>query len=607
MTLDNVTVNDAVAGVVDCLIGSMAPGDVDTTTCLGMYALTQADIDAGVVFNQAFVTGDDPNADPVGDDDRNAEDVPQVPGIEIAKDPDTQTVTLGTDAQFTITVTNTGNVTLTNVTVSDPNAATCDADLGTMSPGDAKQRLCAVTVTDDLVNVATATGTPPAGEPVDDEDDAAVNAIPQISTAKSAVGSIDEPGGVVLFTVTISNDSGASDPVTLISIVDDVYGDLTSPANPAISNSTCALVTIQPRGFYTCTFEGEFIGNAGELEKDTVRAEGVDDEQTPTSDEDDHTIALNDVPSSVEVTKTANPTSVPETGGNVTFTVTIKNTSVADVVMIDTVVDDLYGDVSAGCDKPLPTSLSIGETLTCRFTELVSGAAASDHRNVATAKGTDDDGQQVEGSDGAVVDLTPVIDLELNVVSQPTLGDVGQQATYTIILTNQGPSGATGVVVTNTLPPGVTYLSDTSGGAFDPATGLWTVGNLPAGSTVQFSIVVVLTTEGLHVDTAEVTAANEQDRDSVPADGSGDDWDRDTIQAVLVLPVTLPETLPVTGGPHTDRLVLTGLVLVLLGGALVLAARSSYPALAAGGGAGSWGRAPAARRQRSDRGEHEGN
>ena len=42
----------------------MVPGAVDSTTFTATYALTQADIDAGEVVNQATVTGSDPDGKP---------------------------------------------------------------------------------------------------------------------------------------------------------------------------------------------------------------------------------------------------------------------------------------------------------------------------------------------------------------------------------------------------------------------------------------------------------------------------------------------------------------------------------------------------------------
>jgi hypothetical protein len=46
--------------------------------------------------------------------------------------------------------------------------------------------------------------------------------------------------------------------------VDSLYGDLHDPDNPEISNSTCKPVTIEPQGTYTCTFQAEMYGSAGD-------------------------------------------------------------------------------------------------------------------------------------------------------------------------------------------------------------------------------------------------------------------------------------------------------------------------------------------------------
>ena len=55
-------------------------------------------------------------------------------------------------------------------------------------------------------------------------------------------------------------------------------------------------------------------------------------------------------PSSIEIEKVAEPTSVPEPGGPVTFTFTIRNTSPADTVTITELDDSIYGDLFAKGD-----------------------------------------------------------------------------------------------------------------------------------------------------------------------------------------------------------------------------------------------------------------
>ena len=103
------------------------------------------------------------------------------PAIAIVKNPKSQTVTKGGTATFTITVTNTGDVTLTNVRVVDPLAPNCNrtqADipaLASMAPGAAITYTCTrPNVQAAFTNVATDIGTPPTGPDVTATDSAPV-------------------------------------------------------------------------------------------------------------------------------------------------------------------------------------------------------------------------------------------------------------------------------------------------------------------------------------------------------------------------------------------------------------------------------------------------
>ena len=56
---------------------------------------------------------------------------------------------------------------------------------------------------------------------------------------------------------------------------------------------------------------------------------------------------------------------------------------------------------------------------------------------------------------------------------------VGELLTFNVIVANQGPSPATGVAVTEVLSAGLAFESAApSQGAYDSATGIWTVGSL---------------------------------------------------------------------------------------------------------------------------------
>jgi uncharacterized repeat protein (TIGR01451 family) len=108
------------------------------------------------------------------------------PGIAILKNPKSQTVASGATATFNITVTNTGDVTLTNVTVVDLIAPDCNRSIGTMAPGATVTYSCKLAnVTSSLMNVAVATGTG-GGTTVTASDNAPVTAAPFTPAKKKA-------------------------------------------------------------------------------------------------------------------------------------------------------------------------------------------------------------------------------------------------------------------------------------------------------------------------------------------------------------------------------------------------------------------------------------
>jgi len=74
------------------------------------------------------------------------------------------------------------------------------------------------------------------------------------------------------------------------------------------------------------------------------------------------------------------------------------------------------------------------------------------------------------------------------------------------------------------LPPEVTYLSDTSGGDYNSVTGVWTVGNVPFGTSQTIIISVTVnagTGGGLVENMAAITAATTPDPDLTNNDDTG--------------------------------------------------------------------------------------
>ncbi len=102
---------------------------------------------------------------------------------------------------------------------------------------------------------------------------------------------------------------------------------------------------------------------------------------------------------------------------------------------------------------------------------------------------------------------------------------VGDDVTFTLRVTNDGPSDATGVQVTDKLPAGLAYLSNDSGGSYTANSGVWNVGTIASGASKTLKIKARVTRAGANTNSAEVTASDQPDPDSAPGndDASEDD------------------------------------------------------------------------------------
>ncbi|MFN8453779.1 MAG: SdrD B-like domain-containing protein [Anaerolineae bacterium] len=199
VTLTNITVGDPLASACDRTIGTLATGAITSYTC------TRPLVTVGFT-NTAVVTGTPPTGPVVTNTDTARVETIN-PAIAIAKTPDTQTIQANDTVTFTITVSNTGDVDLSNVVVGDLLAPGCDRIIGNLTTGAITSYTCSlVGVTADFTNTATVTGTPPAGPDVSDTDDAVVDVInPGISLAKTPDTQTVQSSDTVTFTITVSN------------------------------------------------------------------------------------------------------------------------------------------------------------------------------------------------------------------------------------------------------------------------------------------------------------------------------------------------------------------------------------------------------------------
>ncbi len=102
----------------------------------------------------------------------------------------------------------------------------------------------------------------------------------------------------------------------------------------------------------------------------------------------------------------------------------------------------------------------------------------------------------------------PVSDLVVAKEASDPSPLVGETLYFVVAVANRGPAAAVGVAVADALPPGLAFVSSTpSVGAYNPATGIWWVGGLADGATATLAVVARATAPGVATNTAIVAGA----------------------------------------------------------------------------------------------------
>ncbi|MFG1640386.1 hypothetical protein ACGFMK_08860 [Amycolatopsis sp. NPDC049252] len=315
------------------------------------------------VTNVAKVTGTPPTGDLVTSEAKADVDVIH-PAVKIDKSVSPEQVRPGDEVTYTITVTNTGDVPLSTVAVTDDKTPGCAFTVAKLDVGGKETRQCTVAVREDVTNVASVTGDDPTGRPVTASDDASVNVIgPGITVTKTGPAKPVLPGQEAVFTVVAKNTGD----VTLTGVT------LNDPIAPKCSIVIGTLAPGESSKPVTCavTMSNDDITN-------TVTATGDDPNGKPVTATDDAPAKV--AKPAIDLQKEADPTIRP--GGTVTFTLVVRNTGNVDLTDVD-VTDPAY----PVCARKFPRlPVASHQEWTCTTTAPTSG----DVRNTATATGTPD-------------------------------------------------------------------------------------------------------------------------------------------------------------------------------------------------------------------------
>ncbi len=322
-----------------------------------------------------------------------------------------------------------------------------------------------------------------------------------------------EPGGTFTFTVQVSNPS-ATTPVTITSLVDNVYGNLAT--RPGSTCATLIGVTLAPGATSApCSFTGTFTGTAGATQTDTVTVTGSNLGVTATATAQ-ATVTLTPAPPQIAVTKVATPLTEVEPGGTFTFTVQVSNPSTLEPVTITSLVDDIYGDLAtrpgSTCGTLIGTTLAPGaSSAPCSFTGTFTGTAGATQTDTVTVTGTNL-GTTVTATAQATVVLTPAAaQIAVTKAASPlTRVEPGGDFTFTAQVSNPSafqpvtitsltdniygdlatrPGSTCGALIGVTLAPGTssapcTFTGPFTGRAGDSQTDTITVTGTNLGTTV---------------------------------------------------------------------------------------------------------------------------
>ncbi|MGX9899226.1 DUF7507 domain-containing protein [Arthrobacter sp. SA17] len=305
--LETVTVADPLVGAVTCPPGPLAVGA--TTACTAdPYTISQNDVNAGEVVNNATASGTVAGLPPATDEDSTTTLIEQAPALFLDKEAGTPTdvnnsgiTDAGDTVQYTFAVTNSGNLPITNLSIADnllagqnpAIAVTCAATA--LAPGASTTctagRPYTITVADEtageVVNTATANGVDPGNAPVasnPDSTNTVVTAQQNLLVIDKTAGvpvdvnasGITDAGDTIQYNFRVTNNGNV--PVADLGINDGLLGGL----DPAIAVN-CPQTTLAPGQSTDCAASAVYVVTEADEASGSVDNTATAEGQIPTA------------------------------------------------------------------------------------------------------------------------------------------------------------------------------------------------------------------------------------------------------------------------------------------------------------------------------------
>ena len=413
-------------------------------------------------------------------------DVAPTPDVRVVKANEPDGVVLAGDAiTYTLTVSNGGTATATNVVVTDQlptgvtlvdatagcseNAGVVTCNLGDI--GDGAELAIEITVSVDegfcgsIDNVAHVAATNESGGALENNaSNGVTNEVscgepspPDLQVAKSsdATGILNE-GDSFLYTVTVTNvgDETATG-VSFVDVLPDGAFNVAIPPYPTFAGEECVVTSSSPPGGglahteVTCgpaslgpgttasvTVKVIVTGEVCGPVTNVVDVEGTNEPERAVGP-DNHAEASDEIACVPRIRLQKGGPSQAHVGDEIAYVFGVKNTGGADLTGIDltdpkcdstpTLIDDGDGDALLG----------VGETWMYECSHTITAGDGDPMHNVATVTGHHGEGGTVSDTDDHDVQvLHPNIDLEKS--ADPPSGSPGTTITYTYTVENTG-------------------------------------------------------------------------------------------------------------------------------------------------------------------------
>jgi uncharacterized repeat protein (TIGR01451 family) len=186
------------------------------------------------------------------------------------------------------------------------------------------------------------------------------------------------------------------------------------------------------------------------------------------------------------------------------------------------VSDDAGGNYVPGTGVWSIGTLLNGASASLNITATVDAGTANSSITNTTTPATGDQDDNSTGGDDLNETITVANNADLVTVksvnnANPQEGDT---IVYTLTVTNNGAATATNVSLIDTLPAGVSFVSDDAGGNYVPGTGVWSIGTLLNGASASLNITATVDagTANSSITNTTTPATGDQDDNSTGGD-----------------------------------------------------------------------------------------